>query len=174
MGAMPIIMASAVIKTGRKRVAPASSAAAIASLPSAICSRAKLTTRMLFAVATPMHMIAPVRAGTDRLVWVGNSIQTMPARAAGRADDDHERIEPALKIDDDQQVDQDDCDGQAEQQLRKALFMVPTWPRNVTVEPLGSSCADSSSDLLNVGGDAAEVATLRRGVDVRRAGRCNA
>ena len=28
-------------------------------------SRAKLTTRMLFAVATPMHMIAPVSAGTE-------------------------------------------------------------------------------------------------------------
>ena len=25
---------------------------------------------MLFAVATPMHMIAPVSAGTDRVVWV--------------------------------------------------------------------------------------------------------
>jgi hypothetical protein len=40
---------------------------------------------MLLAVATPMHMIAPVRAGTDRVVKVRNSIQTMPARAAGSA-----------------------------------------------------------------------------------------
>ena len=39
------------------------------SSPSASRSRAKLTTRMLFAVATPMHMIAPVRAGTTR--WYG-------------------------------------------------------------------------------------------------------
>ena len=81
IGAMPMIMASAVISTGRNRVAPASSAAATASLPSASCSRAKLTTRMLLAVATPMHMIAPVSAGTDRVVWVRNSIQTIrPAR----------------------------------------------------------------------------------------------
>ncbi len=85
IGAMPMIMASAVISTGLNRVAPASSAASTAFLPSASCSRAKLTTRMLLAVATPMHMIAPVKAGTDRLVWVRNSIQTIPASAAGSA-----------------------------------------------------------------------------------------
>ena len=32
-----------------------------------------------------MHMMAPVSAGTDRVVPVVNSIQTMPASAAGRA-----------------------------------------------------------------------------------------
>ena len=42
-------------------------------------------TRTLFAVATPMHMIAPVKAGTDRVVWVMNNIQTIPAKAAGSA-----------------------------------------------------------------------------------------
>ena len=40
---------------------------------------------MLFAVATPMHMIAPVKAGTDKVVLVRNSIHTMPAKAAGSA-----------------------------------------------------------------------------------------
>ena len=54
-------------------------------MPSVICSRAKLITRTLFAVATPMHMMAPVRAGTLTVVWVKNSIHTMPAKAAGRA-----------------------------------------------------------------------------------------
>ena len=42
-------------------------------------------TRIEFAVATPMHMIAPVSAGTDSVVWVKNSIQTMPASAVGSA-----------------------------------------------------------------------------------------
>ena len=40
---------------------------------------------MLLAVATPMHMMAPVSAGTDSVVPVTNSIQTMPASAAGSA-----------------------------------------------------------------------------------------
>src|SRR3984885_6511581 len=41
--------------------------------------------RILFAGAPPMHMIAPVSAGTDSVVWVANSIHTMPAMAAGSA-----------------------------------------------------------------------------------------
>ena len=40
---------------------------------------------MLFAVATPMHMIVPVSDGTLRVVWVRKRIQRIPARAAGRA-----------------------------------------------------------------------------------------
>ena len=40
---------------------------------------------MLLAVATPMHMIAPVSAGTDNGVPVANNIQTIPASAAGNA-----------------------------------------------------------------------------------------
>ncbi len=40
---------------------------------------------MLFAVATPIVMIAPVSAGTDSVVPVMNSIQAMPASAAGSA-----------------------------------------------------------------------------------------
>ena len=32
-----------------------------------------------------MHMIAPVRAGTDSVVWVMNNIQTIPASAVGNA-----------------------------------------------------------------------------------------
>ena len=82
---MPMIMASAVIRTGRKRTNPASSAAAIGSPSSSSRSRAKLMTRTLLAVATPMHMMAPVSAGTDSVVAVANSIQTMPASAAGSA-----------------------------------------------------------------------------------------
>ena len=80
-----MIIASAVMSTGRKRVLPASIAAVIGSAPSARRSRAKLITRMLLAVATPMHMIAPVSAGTERVVLLANSIQTMPASAVGRA-----------------------------------------------------------------------------------------
>ncbi len=86
IGTIPMIMANAVISTGRKRVKPASSAALRESLPSVIFSVAKLTTKMLFEVATPMHMIAPISAGTLRFVWVINRNQAMPASAAGSAE----------------------------------------------------------------------------------------
>ena len=85
MGAIPMIMASAVMMTGRKRVKPASRPARTGSPVCNNLSRAKLMTRMLLAVATPMHMMAPVSAGTDSVVLVANSIQTMPANAAGSA-----------------------------------------------------------------------------------------
>ncbi len=64
---------------------PASNAAAVASPSSSSFSRAKLTTRIELAVATPMHMIAPISAGTDSVVPVTNSIQMMPAMAPGSA-----------------------------------------------------------------------------------------
>ena len=57
----------------------------MASPSSASRSRAKLTTSTELAVATPMHMMAPVSAGTDSVVSVANSIHTMPASAAGSA-----------------------------------------------------------------------------------------
>ncbi len=41
---------------------------------------------MLFAVATPMHMIAPVSAGTLRGVCTRKRSHTIPAIAAGSAE----------------------------------------------------------------------------------------
>ncbi len=80
-----MIMASAVIMTGRMRVVPASSAASQALSPSAMRSHANEITRMLLAVATPMHITAPVSEGTFSVVWVSNRIQTIPASAPGSA-----------------------------------------------------------------------------------------
>ncbi len=85
IGSMPMIIASAVINTGRRRVTPASIAATTPLTPSFSRSRPNDTTRMELAVATPMHMIAPVSDGTLSVVCVKSSIQTMPASAPGRA-----------------------------------------------------------------------------------------
>jgi hypothetical protein len=48
-------------------------------------SLAKVTTNTLFAVATPIHIIAPISAGTLKVVPVIKSIQTIPASAQGNA-----------------------------------------------------------------------------------------
>ena len=63
-----MIIASAVMSTGRKRVNPDSIAASSAFPCSASRSLANDTTRMLLAVATPMHMIEPINAGTLSVV----------------------------------------------------------------------------------------------------------
>ena len=60
-------------------------AACAALSPSASRSRANETRRMLFAVATPMHMIMPVRDGTLNVVCVSVSVQMIPANAPGSA-----------------------------------------------------------------------------------------
>ena len=78
-------MASAVINTGRNRVAPASSAAASGDSPASSRSVANDTTKILLAVATPIVMMAPVNAGTLSVVPLKNSIQAIPAKAAGSA-----------------------------------------------------------------------------------------
>ena len=83
---MPIIIAIAVIRTGRKRVNPACNAAETGSLPSSNCSFAKLTTRIELAVATPIHMIEPVSAGTLSVVCVTKRNHAIPAKAAGSAE----------------------------------------------------------------------------------------
>ncbi len=85
---MPMIIASAVMHTGRSRVVPAISAACFASLlpsPSPRESLAKVTTRMLFAVAIPIVISAPISDGTLNVVWVRNNIHTIPAKAPGSA-----------------------------------------------------------------------------------------
>ena len=119
-------------------------------------SFAKLTTRMLFAVATPMHMIAPVSAGTLIVVCVTNSIQTMPGQRRRQRRDDDERIEPRLEVHDDQQVDEHD----GQQRGRPAgplndVRIVSIWPRTTSCEPRGRS-------LLRRLDDRADVAAPRR------------
>ena len=79
-------------------------------------SFAKATTRMLLAVATPMHMMDPIKAGTLSVVRVTNRNRTIPASAAGKSRDNDEGIQPGLKVHHDQQVDQDDRKGEAGQQ----------------------------------------------------------
>lgn len=85
MGTIPIIMARAVMITGRNRTSPARNAASSEFFPSLSSPVAKVTSKMLFEVATPMHMIAPIKEGTLSVVRVMKSIQIIPANAAGRA-----------------------------------------------------------------------------------------
>ena len=65
---------------------PACDAASIGSLSASIARAQSSPPGSLFAVATPMHMMAPISAGTTKVVCVMNSIQTIPANAAGKAE----------------------------------------------------------------------------------------
>ena len=85
IGIMPTIIAAAVINTGRSRVVPADKAASKALCPARRYSRAKVTSKMEFAEATPIDMIAPMTDGTLRVVPVTNSNSKIPTPAPGKA-----------------------------------------------------------------------------------------
>src|SRR2546430_12357191 len=85
IGSIPMIMASAVMQTGRSRTEPALRAASKAESPARRWSSAKVMSRTLFAVATPKAMMLPINDGTLNVVWVTNSIHTMPHSAPGSA-----------------------------------------------------------------------------------------
>ena len=82
---MPMIIASAVMITGRSRPAPACQAAARGSRPLRKLFRANVTTSTEFDVATPRLMMAPISAGTLSVVCASHSPQTTPAAAPGSA-----------------------------------------------------------------------------------------
>ena len=87
IGIMPMIIASAVMITGRRRVRPASSAASSGDSFSFSMrmSLAKLTSRIEFETAMPTDMIDPISDSTLIVVCVNASIQRMPTMAPGTA-----------------------------------------------------------------------------------------
>src|SRR5471030_1802252 len=87
---------------------------------------------MELAVATPMHMMASVSAGTDSVVWVANNIQTMPASAAGNAVTITNGSAHDWKL---------TTTIRSNNMPANALFMVCTWPSRAMDEPLGRVAA---------------------------------
>ena len=83
IGTMPIIIASAVMMTGRNLVKPAERAACTAFMPNSICSLARRRQEWNWLWPRDAHDGAGER-GTLMWVLVRKSIQTMPASAPGR------------------------------------------------------------------------------------------
>ena len=67
------------------RVRPAEIAASNAVMPASCCSRAKVTSRIELADATPIAMIAPISDGTLSVVLVTYSMVMIPQNVAGNA-----------------------------------------------------------------------------------------
>jgi hypothetical protein len=80
-----MIIAEAVMITARRRVVAASMDAIIGDMPAERLSLANVTTSTELAVATPRLIIAPISAGTLKVVWVRWRPQSTPAAAPGRA-----------------------------------------------------------------------------------------
>ena len=119
MGNMPMTMAIAVIKTGTDAAdAGFEGGGDRVHVRDASFRARKVTTSTEFAVATPMLMMAPIKAGTLKVVCVKNRSPDNARQRAGQGGDDDERIKPALEIDHEQKINQhnraDQTDAQAD------------------------------------------------------------
>ena len=113
IGSMPMIIASAVISTGRRRVMPAASAACTASTPSLRWSLAKRHDQdAVRGRDADAHDRAHQRRHAERRVRHEQHPGDAGERAGQRHQDD-ERVEPRLEVDDHQQVDEQHREEQA-------------------------------------------------------------
>ena len=147
---MPMIIASAVISTGRRRVRPAASAASsavVAVLVAAVVGERDHQDE--FAVATPTAMIAPIRLGTLNVVCVDEERQHDADARPGQRGDDDERVGPALEVHDHQQVDEHRGEHDARGPgCGTRCVMLSTCPRTAIVAP-GGSFARSSATICS-------------------------
>src|SRR6185436_18930156 len=84
IGSMPAIIAALVISTGRRRARAAATAGSASPVRRA--SSANVTSRIAFATATPIAMMAPMNDCTFTVVRVASSRRTTPASTAGTVD----------------------------------------------------------------------------------------
>ena len=83
IGIMPAIIAALVISTGRIRARAAWIAVSSGEPPWRRACSANVTSKIAFATATPMAMIAPMKDCTFNVVRVAASIRTTPINTAG-------------------------------------------------------------------------------------------
>ena len=121
---------------------------------------------MLLAVATPMLMIAPIIEGTFSVVWVTNSISTMPASAPGSAIRMMNGSSHDWKFTTITKYTSSTANTSPTPSPINELRMVETCPRVSMKLPLGSLGVNSASTRPHRCATAAQVAILHVGVDV--------
>ncbi len=175
MGTMPMIMASAVISTGRKRVKPASSAAR---------HGIALIVQMLLGEADHQDAVGRGHAHAhdgahqrgDAQRSARNKEKDHDSRhGGGKRGDDDERVQPGLKVNHDKKVDQDDGKNQAAQQAAERRLHGVDLAANDQLRSARQFSARLVDDAVDIGGHAAQIAILHVAEDVDGALRgCNA
>ena len=122
---------------------------------------------MLLAVATPMHMMAPISDGTLSVVPVTNNIHRMPAIAPGQRRQNDERVEPRLEVHRHQQIHQhhgeDHAQAQAEERRLHGLDLAAQSRTSCRAADAASS---SRMIFSHLGADAAQIAPVHIRVHV--------
>ena len=164
---MPMIMASAVMSTGRRRTKPAFSAA----LPRIAHQDFKLLAGKAHHQdgVGRGHAHAHDGAGQRRHAEAGPGQEEKPddsRKGRGQRRDDEKWIEPGLEVDHDEQVDQQDGEGQAAQQAdigRAHGLALAAENETGTARQVFLMAGD---DLLHGAGDAAQIGPFNVRVDI--------
>ena len=121
IGIMPAIIAKLVIRIGRKRLAAPSTAASASAVPETRLRSANVTSKIAFATATPIAMIAPMNDCRLSVVRVIQSVSTTPAMTAGIVRTTASDSRKLLKVGGEQQEDHEDRDAQAGRQASRTF-----------------------------------------------------
>ena len=166
IGSMPMIMASAVISTGRKRVKPASSAAAAASRP---CAKpfAREAHEQNGVCGRNAH--AHDGAGQRRHRQRRSGHEQHPddsGQCSRQGGNDDERIEPGLEVDDDDEIDEQNCAGEPEIKLAVGAGHGLNLAAQHDIGAVRNVLSRFLQNAIDIGGQRAEIATLDGAVNV--------
>jgi hypothetical protein len=150
IGTMPAIIAALVIRTGRMR-ARAASIAACNAVPA--CGRkcsANVTSRIAFATATPVAMMAPMNDSTFNVVRVKASIKTTPINTAGTVDTTTKASRNDWKFADSSRKMTTTATARPTPMLVSVTRIEEICPRTVTLAPRGGAPARAIASSMRV------------------------
>ena len=116
IGRMPTMVASAVIRIGRKRVFEACCTASTSGSPRSRSWFANSTIRIEFLVTRPTSITSPILLNRLSVVWVASSATSAPVKESATATRIVTRVDEALELGRQHQVDHDDREPVGEQQ----------------------------------------------------------
>ncbi len=169
MGIMPMIMARAVMRTGRKRVAPASMAAwdSIAVLLKAVLGEGDDEDAVGGGDAHA-HDRAHERRDAEGGAG-GEEEEDDSGERGGQRGDDDEGVEPGLEVDDDEQVDEDDGEDETGDEAEVGAVHGLDLAADADEVAAGHVLLVFRDDPVDLAADGAEVASLDVAVDVEDA-----
>ena len=111
-------------------------------------------------------MIAPIKRRNTEGRLRGEQHPDDPDQRARQRHDDDKRIEPGLEVHDHQQIDQQRGEHQADAEIQKGRLHALHLPLHGDRIARRERLLILRDDLVDLGGDGAEVAALHVGVDI--------
>ena len=164
MGIMPMMVASEVIRMGRRRTRQAVITASATRQPCSSSRCAKSTIRMLLESAMPTSISTPISDITFRVVCGERQNHQHADEAHRNRQHDQKRIDEGPELRHQDQVEQDERKDEADREALERFVHALTMPRRFTRMLRGKLRV--GDDLSDCAGDLAQILARRRDVDV--------